>query len=465
MEKNMESKRVGVVISVFNTASALLKECVESVLKQTYHNIEICLVNDGSTDEECLELLKKFARADMRVSVIHKDYNGGVSESRNLGIEWFSGEYTCAVENLKTKSHLLSFNVSGYNPYGITKIYKSKKFFAKGDNHFNAPRIDYILFLDSDDVWRENLVEECLKHANGIDVVWFNHLCVFEIQTKHIGSKPFDDSMLLDKQGVISGEDWIRHIKKIGDIGKNMTFAWRVFIDFKFLSHIGLKFVNQCFMEDNLFGVLLLYQANKIYTLPQKLIYYRVRKNSETNHTNDRENVGIPSFLDALCKQFYGNRALTREVWIYMSCYIMKLHTQDFVRENADRYGIEILDEHLTKRFKDVYLRFLHEKIGFDTDHYLNSCFNLILFLNKNYKRFRPFENFEQALCLDKMGLEGGDYALWRDVLFYENAIVVDRNKVIKKLEDKIKDLEEQNSELYLQSLQDDLNNNLKVFR
>lgn len=460
----MESKRVGVIVSVFNTPSALLKECVDSVLKQTYRNLEICLVNDGSTDASVLELLKKFARADLRVSVIHKAYNGGVSESRNVGVEWFSGDYTCVAENLNNKSHLLRFNVSGYNPYGITTIYKSKKFFAKQQQHFNAPSIDYILFLDSDDVWKEDLVYECLKCAKGIDVVWFNHLCVFEVETKHIGSKSFDDSVLLDKEGVISGKDWIRHIKKVGDISKNLTFVWRVFIDFKFLLRIGLKFVNQVFLEDNLYGALLLYQANKIYTLPQKLIYYRVRKNSETNHTRDK-NVSIPKFLEGLCQQFYGNRALTREVWISMSCYILRLHTQDFVRQHSKKYGIEVLQSQLTKRFKGTYLAFLHLKIGFDTDYYLKSCFNLVLFLNANYKNFRPFLNCESVLHFDMKGIESEAYALWRDVLFYENAIVVNRNQVIKELEDKIKALEEENSELYLKSLQNNSNNNLKVFR
>ena len=58
----MESKKVGVVIPVFNTEASLLKKCIESVIAQTYKNLEICLVNDGSTQEEVLEICKKYCQ-------------------------------------------------------------------------------------------------------------------------------------------------------------------------------------------------------------------------------------------------------------------------------------------------------------------------------------------------------------------------------------------------------------------
>ena len=87
----MESKKVGVVIPIFNTEANLLKKCIDSVLAQTYQNLEICLVNDGSTQEECLEICKQYCKSDARVTFIHKQYNGGLSETRNVAIEWFSG--------------------------------------------------------------------------------------------------------------------------------------------------------------------------------------------------------------------------------------------------------------------------------------------------------------------------------------------------------------------------------------
>ena len=88
----MDSKTIGVIIPIYNTDSTFLKECVDSVLAQTYTQLEICLIDDGSTQKECLELCKKYCRADTRITLIHKEYNGGLSEGRNLGIEWFSGD-------------------------------------------------------------------------------------------------------------------------------------------------------------------------------------------------------------------------------------------------------------------------------------------------------------------------------------------------------------------------------------
>ena len=115
----MESKVVGVVIPIFNTEANLLKKCIDSVLAQTYKNLEICLVNDGSTQEEVLEICKKYCRSDVRITLIHKQYNGGLSETRNAAIEWFSvggGGIFYTLENPKTRESLYAFTAQGENP-------------------------------------------------------------------------------------------------------------------------------------------------------------------------------------------------------------------------------------------------------------------------------------------------------------------------------------------------------------
>lgn len=85
----METK-VTVVIPVYNT-KAYLKDCVDSITAQTFQNLEILLVDDGSTDGSsavCDELSNK----DTRIRVIHKR-NGGVASARNLGIDEAKGKY------------------------------------------------------------------------------------------------------------------------------------------------------------------------------------------------------------------------------------------------------------------------------------------------------------------------------------------------------------------------------------
>ena len=80
----MMGEKISVIVPVYNV-EAYLEKCVESILKQTYTNLEILLVNDGSTDNSG-ELCDQLAQRDQRIRVIHKE-NGGLSDARNRGIE------------------------------------------------------------------------------------------------------------------------------------------------------------------------------------------------------------------------------------------------------------------------------------------------------------------------------------------------------------------------------------------
>lgn len=83
-------KLISVVIPVYNRETTLRK-CVDSILAQTYENIEVILVNDGSTDRS-EDICRSYEQADSRVSVISKA-NGGLSSARNAGIDGSHGEY------------------------------------------------------------------------------------------------------------------------------------------------------------------------------------------------------------------------------------------------------------------------------------------------------------------------------------------------------------------------------------
>lgn len=83
-------KKISVVIPVYNVEK-YLKECLDSVLKQTYRNLEIILVDDGSKDNSG-NICDEYAKKDNRIKVIHKK-NGGLSDARNAGINIAKGEY------------------------------------------------------------------------------------------------------------------------------------------------------------------------------------------------------------------------------------------------------------------------------------------------------------------------------------------------------------------------------------
>lgn len=121
--------RYSVIIPVHNRESEI-KNCVESVLRQSEKDYEIILVDDGSTDSSG-KILDEYAEKHDFIKVIHKP-NGGAGQSRNVGIENASGEY--------------------------------------------------LLFLDDDDEWKENLLEK-VNAFYGEDIIAFGHFTVYSKKT------------------------------------------------------------------------------------------------------------------------------------------------------------------------------------------------------------------------------------------------------------------------------------------
>jgi len=85
------SIKISLVIPIYNTQEDILRECLDSVHMQTYSDMEILLVNDGSTDNSPA-IIQEYADKDSRIKVFHKE-NGGASSAKNFGIERASGEY------------------------------------------------------------------------------------------------------------------------------------------------------------------------------------------------------------------------------------------------------------------------------------------------------------------------------------------------------------------------------------
>ena len=86
----MDEKLVSVIIPAYNIED-YIGRCLDSIISQTYKNLEIIVVDDGSRDRTG-EILDNYAKKDRRIKVIHKE-NGGVSSARNKGIEVAEGDY------------------------------------------------------------------------------------------------------------------------------------------------------------------------------------------------------------------------------------------------------------------------------------------------------------------------------------------------------------------------------------
>ena len=92
----MENYKISVIVPVYKVES-YLEQCISSIIKQTYKNLEIILVNDGSPDN-CGKLCDIYAKKDSRIKVIHKK-NGGLSDARNVALDIATGDYIGFVDS------------------------------------------------------------------------------------------------------------------------------------------------------------------------------------------------------------------------------------------------------------------------------------------------------------------------------------------------------------------------------
>ena len=91
----MKMPLISVVLPNYNI-ECYLDRCMEAVLNQTYSNLEILMVDDGSPDS-CPQMCDRYAEQDSRVRALHKE-NGGLSDARNYGIARARGEYITCID-------------------------------------------------------------------------------------------------------------------------------------------------------------------------------------------------------------------------------------------------------------------------------------------------------------------------------------------------------------------------------
>ncbi|EAH6546387.1 glycosyltransferase family 2 protein [Campylobacter jejuni] len=293
-------KKVGVVIPIYNVEK-YLKECLDSVINQTYTNLEIILVNDGSTDENSLNIAKEYTLKDKRIILFDKK-NGGLSSARNVGIEYFSGEYE--TQYIEKENELNVFKIIGDNPQNIYKIYKYKN--ALASDKLEISKIDYIIFLDSDNYWELNCIEECVVRMQNVDVLWFDHACIYDDGIEDKGQKTRMNVFNFTQECTITPRDYAKQAIKVGS--RDISFSWGGMIGFSFLKQLKLKFINKIINEDIHFGMVLFASADSIYILPKRLYLCRLRANSISNHDKKVTKANVSEYFKDLY-EFFGENA------------------------------------------------------------------------------------------------------------------------------------------------------------
>ena len=107
---------ISIIVPVYNVEKYLAR-CLESILEQTYKDLEVILVDDGSTDASP-QICDQYAEKDKRIRVVHKK-NGGLSDARNYGMRIMRGNYVVFIDSddliHKQAVELLYQNIKKYN--------------------------------------------------------------------------------------------------------------------------------------------------------------------------------------------------------------------------------------------------------------------------------------------------------------------------------------------------------------
>lgn len=144
--------KITVIVPIYNVEK-YLRKCLDSIINQTYSNIQLILVDDGSTDGSekiCDEYVTKYKK-DMDICVIHQP-NKGLSCARNIGIENAKGQYICFIDSddyieldmLENLYKAIKENKSDISCCGKVKEYNNRKIYLNNKNSFSCSGIEAI---------------------------------------------------------------------------------------------------------------------------------------------------------------------------------------------------------------------------------------------------------------------------------------------------------------------------------
>lgn len=149
--------KVSVIIPVYNVEKYLFR-CVKSVIDQTYENIEIILIDDGSEDNSG-KLCDNYVQLDNRIKVIHQQ-NGGLSSARNKGIELATGDAICFLDSDDYISKgCIEEMTSLMEKYNADVSIIQMKYIREDENEESQSEGKLIKVLDSQDAIEESLYQ------------------------------------------------------------------------------------------------------------------------------------------------------------------------------------------------------------------------------------------------------------------------------------------------------------------
>lgn len=221
----MISPKISVIIPVYNTEE-FVEEAVRSIMDQTLRDIEIIIINDGSTDNS-LSIIEKLAKEDNRIQ-IHSQKNQGLSISRNQGIGFANGKY--------------------------------------------------LYFMDSDDFLESEALEICFlkSEENKLDFIFFDADILNKNSNYNINLN-YQRKDCTNPNTIYNG---LQIFTILIESCKYTPSACLNFINIEFLKKIDLHFLPNIIHEDQLFSTLLYLQAHRVMCIHKDFFKRRLRDDS-----------------------------------------------------------------------------------------------------------------------------------------------------------------------------------------
>lgn len=157
--------KVSVVVPVYKVEK-YINRCVDSILNQTYSNLEVILVNDGSPDE-CGKIINSYEQKDSRVIALHKA-NGGLSDARNFGMHYVTGEFTVFVDSDDwLDPYMIQRMIDTSLHYGADVVqstfYYAYEDYLLYDNRYISIEEPHITIENNKDLMNELVINEKVK--------------------------------------------------------------------------------------------------------------------------------------------------------------------------------------------------------------------------------------------------------------------------------------------------------------
>ncbi len=296
----MPNPMISVIVPVYNVET-VLPYCLDRIINQTYKELEIIIVNDGSTDNSGL-ICEKFQKMDARIELVNQT-NKGLSEARNAGIEKAKGEY--------------------------------------------------ISFIDSDDIIALNFYEYLIKLIieNDADIAECNYVKVAEdeVLKQKIDFNKFknDSYIVLDKMGAfyqLNNTDVNIVVKTV--VVWNKLYKRRLFEDIRF--PIGKRY------EDDFTTYKVMNKIHKLVSTERILYGYVQRKSSIMNQSfNEKRLDAIEAFDNYM--QFFKKIADVNLYEKFLLRYLRIIITILEELNDSSYIGKDKIKEELANKFKDVY--------------------------------------------------------------------------------------------------------------